>query len=557
MAGDLARHPEEPGASRDRHDCSTLCEPYPTSMRRVLVVLALLTLLLSACGQAHGVAAAPPTRRPARTGPPRQGRELRRTSPLATPVLHWRTCDTRFQCATLPVPISYRDPALGTIPMAVVRLPAGDHRPGALDVVINPGGPGASGVSFLEQAWQAFPASLRERVNLVSFDPQGVGASEPVRCLSPAGLVAYLELPPAPTSPASLRRLVTATRSFVAGCERSVPADVLAHLATREVAKDMNRLREALGQSKLTYLGFSYGTYLGALYAEQFPTRVRAMVLDGAVDPALGTDQLDAEQAASFEHDLDAFFSWCQTVSAQSCPLRTTGAAAGYHRLIRELTAGRAIPADLPSGFAGPSTVDLGVAETGVLSALYSVSDWPDLARGIAGALDGDGEILAALALDYLGLEPNGTYSNIVSADTAVSCLDRPTPSSLAAYEALAKKLAAADPDFGAAEAWSTLACLYWPFRPVGRPAPIHAPGTPTILVVGSTGDPATPYSWAVALAEQLDHARLLTRDGDGHTAYFFSACIQHDVDAYLLDLSLPPAGTVCPSGFPSTNSGG
>jgi len=442
--------------------------------------------------------------------------------------------------------------------MAVVRLPAGDDQRGALDVVINPGGPGASGVSFLEQAWQAFPASLRERVNLVSFDPRGVGASEPVRCLSPTGLVAYLALPPAPTNPASLRLLVTATRSFVAGCERSVPADVLAHLSTREVAKDMNRLRQALGQSKLTYLGFSYGTYLGALYAEQFPHRVRAMVLDGAVDPALGTDQLDAEQAASFEHDLDAFFSWCQTVSAQSCPLETTGgAAADYHRLIHELSTGRTIPADLPADIIGPSTVDLGVAETGVLSALYSVSDWPDLARGISQALDGDGEILAALALQYLGLQPNGTYSNIVSADTAVSCLDRPTPSSLSAYEALADKLGAADPDFGAAEAWSTLACLYWPFRPVGRPAPIHAPGTPTILVVGSTGDPATPYSWAVALAHQLDHARLLTRDGDGHTAYFFSACIQHDVDAYLLDLTLPPPATVCPSGFSSTNSRG
>lgn len=462
--------------------------------------------------------------------------------------LDLRPCRTAaaFRCATLTVPVSYARPSGPSLGIAVAELPAtGPHPVG--DLVMNPGGPGASGVQFLEQQGTSFPGALRRSFNLVSFDPRGIGSSDPVRCVGPAGLRRLLALDPAPADPAEVRPVVAATKAFVAACLAHTSHALLENVGTDVTARDLDRLRAALGQRRLDYLGFSYGTYLGERYAADYPHRVRAMVLDGVVDPATSTSATDLAQAKGFELDLHDFLAWCPTNGACRNELGTDARAA-YDRLFSELSGGTSIPGYLKARFGGSQQVDLGVAETALAAALYAKTDWPYLAQGIAGALGGNASLLAALADDYIGLQPNGSYSNLVAANAAISCVDRPGPRSLRAIEGLSRALAKAAPDFGASIAWSSLTCADWPIAPQGRVGPIRAAGSPTILVVGSTGDPATPYPQAVAVAHQLAHAVLLTRTGPGHTAYFSSACVRARVDRYLLTLRPPRPGTICPS---------
>jgi pimeloyl-ACP methyl ester carboxylesterase len=442
------------------------------------------------------------------------------------------------------VPISYAHPADGSLLLSVVMLPATGAPIG--DLVMNPGGPGVSGVSFLESAGPSFPSEIRQRFNLVSFDPRGIGASAPVDCVSPAGLRRWLAVDPEPVTGAQVAVVVAAVRRFVAGCEAHTPRMVLANLDTATTARDLDRLRIALGERKLTYLGFSYGTYLGALYAQEFGSHVRAMVLDGAIDPALGTVQTSIQQAGGLETDLHDFFAWCRTDATCKREL-PAGAAIEFRRLTSHLQDG-AVLAATPSPAIGSQPVNLGVAETGIASTLYSPGDWPELAQAVAQGLNGNGTLLAQLADDYAGIEANGSDTNVVSANIAISCLDHASPKGLATYQALARRMGAEDPDFGALEAWGSLVCAYWPVPPTGRAAPVHPSGLAPVLVVGSTRDPVTPYAWAKALAAELPGAVLLTRAGDGHTGYFASACVQQWADRYLVDLRLPPRNTVCRS---------
>ncbi len=469
---------------------------------------------------------------------------------LPAAVLRFAPCDRQFRCAKLAVPISYSDPAAGTTSIEVVELPASGSSPVG-DMVLNPGGPGESGVQYLEEAWSSFPPLIRQRFSLVSFDPRGIGQSSPVQCLTPAGIRSYMALDPAPVTPPEIAEVVAANRSLAEGCQRSLSPLMLANLGTANVARDMDRLRQALGQSKLTYFGYSYGTYLGAEYAELFPHKVRAMVLDGAVDPALGIEQFLYGQGAGFEQDLHDFLGWCAT-SGQCGPISSSrtgaGADAAFSALFRRFEQGLVLDASLPAAEEGGHTVDLGIFEIGVISGLYSPGSWPSLGQTLAEAEHGNGTDLAELADQYAGESGDGKYSNIVSANLAIFCVDHSAPIPLSAYPSLAASWARTEPDFGAALAWSALPCSIWPAPASGHPAPASAPGLPPVVVVGSTHDPATPYAWAQALASQLPGAVLLTRSGDGHTAYQFSSCVRNLVDRYLLTLGLPPRGTVCPS---------
>lgn len=459
--------------------------------------------------------------------------------------LVWHPCG-KFRCSTLRVPVSYSDPGKGTLDVAVIELPATSDSRTAGDLVLNPGGPGASGVQFLQSTATSFPPSLRAEFNLVSFDPRGTGQSDPVVCAGPAGIRRFVALDPAPTTALEEAKVIAAVKSFDAGCAASVPRLVLANLSTKDSAYDMNRLREALGQAKLNYLGFSYGTFLGALYAEAFPSHVGNMVLDGAFDPDLDTAALDGQQAHAFQVDLDDFFAWCPTNTSCRSEL-PDGAKATYRRVMARLEGGAELGADLPASLGGPEQVDYGVALTGVIFTLYSTTYWPYLAEALAQAVTGNGLLLAELAYSYAGFNENGTVSNLISANIAISCLDRPAPP-VSAFPALARSLAAAAPDFGPAEAWGSLDCDYWPVRATGEVAPIRLSRPLPLLVVGSTHDPATPYAWAQALTSQLSGSELLTRTGDGHTGYFSSTCVQRDVDTYLTTGKRPPAGTVCAS---------
>lgn len=446
------------------------------------------------------------------------------------------------------MPVSYAAPADGTFKLALVELPTTGDAATARDLVMNPGGPGASGVQFLEASVSAFPAALRSEFNIVSFDPRGIGGSDPVECASPAGLRRWIALDPDPTTPSEIAGAVVDVKAFDTACANRFPRDLLANLSTAVTARDMDRLRAALGEAKLDYLGFSYGTYLGALYAQAFPTHVGNMVLDGAIDPSLSVVATEQQQAAAFEVDLHDFFSWCPTNSTCNGEL-PNGASTTYRQVISSLEAGHTLVADLSSALGGEQSVNYGVAITGVISSLYTTTYWQYLAEGLSEAAEsGNGTVLTELAYNYAGFNANGTAGNLISANIAISCLDHPAPPA-SSYPSLARQFARTAPDFGPLEAWGTLPCNYWPVPPTGKAETVHLSQSIPILVVGSTHDPATPYAWAQALTSQLKGSELLTRDGDGHTGYFSSTCVQTWADRYLMTGVRPPKGTVCASG--------
>lgn len=455
--------------------------------------------------------------------------------------LSWHSCGGGFQCASLQVPLSYAHPKGRTIRLAVARLPAVSRRQRIGSLFINPGGPGASGIQFLRAVAGAFAPDILDHFDIVSWDPRGVGQSDPVTCASGPALDKFFSLPAAPSTPAQVAEVVSATKAFDKGCVRRSGLALLRNVSTADTARDLDRLRAAVGDRKLTYLGFSYGTFIGAMYAHLFPTHIRAMVLDGAVDPALTTEQEDLQQAQGFETDLADFLSWCQARS--SCALdQAGGAQASFQRAWARLQQGP-VPTDNRH-----RPLDSGLGLYGLAEGLYSTQTWPQLADALAGLLNNNGTSLLSMADDYTGRHSNGTYDNILQADTAISCLDKPVPTSLATYQADAAAWAKVAPTFGPSEAWGTLSCAYWPIPAQEKVGPLTAPGAPPMIVVGSTNDPATPYAWAQALTGQLGSAVLVTRVGAGHTGYFFSNCVEQLANAYLIHLTVPRQGMVCQS---------
>ena len=455
--------------------------------------------------------------------------------------LNWQPCDGGFECAQFVVPFDYAKPDGPRFTLPVVKLPAADpaHRVGAL--VINPGGPGGSGVQYALGARLEFPAAVLARFDIVGFDPRGVGASQPaLNCENGPQLDTFFATDDEPSDPAQLARVVAASKQFAAQCERNSAA-LLPYVGTPNAARDMDVLRAALGESRLTYLGKSYGTYLGAWYAQLFPHRVRALVLDGSVDPA--TSSLDATiaQAQGFQGAFGSFAAWC--LSAPGCPLE--GSVADAEAKVEALIT-RANSAPLASRLDDGQVADGAMLLYGVADALYSRSSWPVLKAALASAFTGDGTGLVELANQLYGRNPNGTYSTLANAVTAIDCLDRPWPRSLAPWRSAASAAGKAAPMFGAALVWGSLACAYWPVPSYPQPQ-IKAAGAPPILVVGTLRDPATPYRWAQAMAGDLASGVLLGWNGDGHTAYGEgSACIDTIVNDYLIELAVPRNGTVC-----------
>ncbi|MGB8649252.1 MAG: alpha/beta hydrolase [Mycobacteriales bacterium] len=445
----------------------------------------------------------------------------------------WTSCESGFQCATLTVPLDDTRPGLGTVALALTRHRAtGSGRIGSL--LVNPGGPGASAVEFLQSSYTDFPAEIRKHFDLVAFDPRGVGRTAPVRCETTPELDAYFHLDPVPDTAAELRALDAGNLKLAQGCQRR-SARILPYVSTAVVAQDMDRVRQAVGDAKLTYLGYSYGTAIGASYLDQFPTRVRAMVLDGALDPTLTWDQLLAGQSQGFDVALKAFLADCQRTRCAFREAVSGDLTAAYDRLAASVET-TPLPGD------GTRTVGPGEFSYGVGAGLYSKRyGWPAIANALAAAEQGQGDGLLALSDSYLERSDTG-YTNISEANFAVNCIDRPWPRTDAPYQALARRVAQRYPRFGPAIALSGLGCAVWPLKPVGTPHAVSAPGSPPVLVIGTTRDPATPYAWAVSLARQLSRGVLLTHEGDGHTVYRVGApsCVLGPVDAYLLRLQTP-----------------
>ncbi|WP_411103388.1 alpha/beta hydrolase [Streptomyces sp. cmx-4-9] len=459
--------------------------------------------------------------------------------------LSWRDCGVPgFQCATMKAPLDYADPGSGQdVDIAVARRPATGPGRRLGSLVVNPGGPGGSGIGYLQAyAGIGYPAPVRAQYDMVSFDPRGVARSSPVECLTGPAMDRYTQVDQTPDDAAEQALLVAAFKEFAGAC-KARSSRVLPHVSTVEAAKDMDMLRAVLGDEKLSYVGASYGTLLGATYADLFPGRVGRLVLDGAMDPSRPALELNRDQTAGFE---TAFTSFAEDCAKQpECPLGKGSpqqVAAQLKEFFRKLDA-QPVPSGDPDRPLGEA-----LATTGVIAALYDESAWPQLREALTAAMDGDGAGLLGLADSYYERDQQGKYANLMSANAAVNCLDQPPAfDGPAAVEKALPSFEKASPVFGAGLAWASLNCGYWPVKATGTAKALAAPGAPPIVVVGTVRDPATPYKWAQALAGQLDSGVLLTYDGDGHTAYGRgSDCIDTAINRYLLEGKPPKDGQKC-----------
>lgn len=451
----------------------------------------------------------------------------------ADPQLVWESCGD-LECATLTVPIDHAAPQGPTIGIAVARAPARDGDPiGSL--VVNPGGPGASGIDFLRNFALAAPNALKDRFDLVSFDPRGVGRSSSIDC---GWVLDEDEFDPITASDDLATRVDASLAEAIDEAQQCLDAvgDLLPHVGTVATARDVDLLRVALGDDALSYLGFSYGTRLGAVYAELFPERVRALVLDGA-DRIRPQPDDTLQQYVAFESAFDAFAAACGARSG--CPLDPDEGAAIVAEIDAELQT-RALTTD--SSMVGDDRLltrdELYVA---VLASLYTESEWTTLAAGLELARDaGDGSILQLLSDNYLQRSDDGSFSDIVESFRAISCADesyRPTEADVrtAALDALPQLdvFAPVAPDIG-------VGCFGWPEAIDPLPTAFEAAGAPPIIVVGTTGDPATPYQWSIDMADELESAVLVTFEGVVHTAFFSSSCVRDAAVDYFVDLEVP-----------------
>ncbi len=458
--------------------------------------------------------------------------------------LSWQPCadDDADDCATLEVPLDYRHPAGETLTLALLRHRATvpDDRLGSL--VVNPGGPGVPGTRYASLASAAFGREIVERFDVVGFDPRGVGDSTAIDCLSDDELDAYVAADPEPDTPDEVASLLRSVRAFGSGC-RALSGDLVAHVSTVEAARDMDVLRAALGESTMVYFGASYGTKLGAVYADLFPQRVGRMVLDGAMDPSLDGRDTSLEQVEGFQTALDSYITNCFE-STDECYLG--GSVEEGRRRIADLLSDldtRPLPA------AGGRQLTVGSAVYGIAYPLYSRSLWFMLSNALRDAFEGDGTTLLQLADSYASRSPDGDgyEDNSLEANLAINCLDDPSAASPADVRRELPVFERASPSFGAVFAWGLTACRGFGARPPRPARAATAAGAAPILVIGTTRDPATPYRWAEALASQLESGVLVSRDGDGHTGYRSgNDCVDRAVEDYLVTGAVPPDGLSC-----------
>ena len=419
------------------------------------------------------------------------------------------------------------------------HLASGD---GKGTLLFNPGGPGVSGCSTSRPPTWSSPSRWSTPSTSSASTRAAWAAARPSTASARRSSIDSSLRTPRPTpAPEELRALALA-KNLAHGCERK-SGPLLPHVGTPDAARDMDVIRAVLDEPKLDYFGASYGTFLGATYADLFPERVGQMVLDGAVAPEVSGVQMGLEQAKGFEGALDSFLADC--VKRSDCPVGPDLATA--RQQVADLL-DRTDSTPLPTASGRPLTQ--GLALLGVIYPLYDKQNgWPLLRAGLDQAINGnDGTALLASADQYARRQPNGTYAdNSNEAIVAINCLDRPVHASLAQLRHQATLFAKQAPIFGSALAWGNVACTVWPDSAARPPHELHAKGSGPIVVIGTTRDPATPYEWAVDLAHQLDNGVLITRDGDGHTGYNAgNSCVNQAVEQYLINDVVPKNGTSC-----------
>ena len=450
--------------------------------------------------------------------------------------LKWKTCYEDFKCAELLVPIDYTDFKTGTFKLALLRYTANEQQDRLGSIVVNPGGPGGSGVDYAASAEYIFSPEVLKRYDIVGFDPRGVNRSAPIRCLNDAETDASYAADGKPDNAQELAALLQDAKDYVAKCVKNTKH--ITHYSSAETARDMDILRAALGDQKLNYVGKSYGTYLGTLYAQFFPDKVGRMVLDGAINPNVPVAEQNLTQAIGFEGALYAFIDDCQALPV--CPLPKSDDAA-KEEMIKLYTSAAANP--LPQK---NSRDDRSVTESlmvlGTASALYdNIIGWPTLRKAIQEAQQGYGDTFIKLADIYSERQSNGKYLNNQSDSGAViDCLDwrnTRTEEELQKDAQLYKEKA---PVLGPYLAYTGLTCQFFPEPKKDSLTRttniIKEINTTPILIIGTKRDPATPYEWAMGLSKIVRSSILITLDADGHTGQGRgSECVDQAVDRYFL----------------------
>ncbi|WP_267714879.1 alpha/beta hydrolase [Streptomyces sp. CoH17] len=461
---------------------------------------------------------------------------------LASQTLDWTRCkgtddapapDGDWRCATLKAPLDWSRPDGETIDLALIRSRAsGDDRIGSL--LFNFGGPGSSGVSTLP-SYADTVSSLHKRYDLVSWDPRGVAASEGVRCRSDEAIEAAESVDSTPDTPAEEQAYLKDAADFGKGCQKAA-GKLMEHVSTTDTARDMDLMRHVLGDEKMHYFGISYGTELGGVYAHLFPRNVGRVTLDAVVDPGADTMGHAENQARGFQRALDDYLK-----STGQEPEQGSRKIAG---LLKRLDA-----KPLPTSSSGRELTQT-LAVTGIVLPLYSESGWPALTSALTAAEKGDGSELLALADGYNERDPSGRYGTTTHSQRVISCLDDKQRPTVEETKKLLPRLEEISPVFGAFLGWDTAGwCHDWPVAGQHETPEVSAPGAAPILVVGNTGDPATPYEGARRMADELgkDVGVVLTWEGEGHGAYGSgSDCVDSAVDAYLLKGTVPKDGKVC-----------
>ena len=523
----------------------------PTAYRRMLTAVVTLVVLLGGCTAVTSGHGSPS---PGQTG---SASATPSPSGIAAPPINFGDCsgllnlsaagipasrmdELRFGCGRVRVPLDYSHPNGQTLDVAVLRVHDAEQTQRTGSLLVDPGGPGGSGVFLAIGLAGSVSDDLLRHFDLIGFDPRGVGLSNPVRCTSDAEEDSLLAQDVDVRTAAGLAAAKQANATVAAECNARYGA-TLEHFNTVETARDMDLIRQGVGDPKMNYLGFSYGTQLGAVYAHLYPTHIRSMVLDGAVDPRTTGDAIRSNdlQISGFESAFDQF--------AADCARRTDCAALGNARAA--VLALRHTADQAPIRSSAPDETRRatgGIVLYAVLSALYSQDEWPALGTALLDAQRGDAKGLFELVDNYSERSPNGEFTNLLDVYGIVTCNDQRTDPTDAQIQATAALWARKYPLFGVWSAASLLQCRSWQHDRHPIP-PESATGSPPILVVGNLHDPATPYQGAVNLARTLTAGVLLSWDGEGHTSYGSSSCIDQKVNAYLIDATLPAENTTCP----------
>lgn len=453
----------------------------------------------------------------------------------------WLSCGGPFLCTDVTVPVDYSNPGGERMQLSLVKYPATNPQEKLGALLVNPGGPGASGVEYAYAAEYIVSKEILASYDLIGFDPRGVGGSSAERCLSNSETDLLIEANGPPVDGLSMATLEKSSRMLADRCAEKL-GNRLKFLGSVDVVRDMDLMRQVLGEKKLNFLGKSYGTYLGLVYTSMFPKNVGRFVLDGVVDPKLSANELNKAQAVGFEIALDAFLTDC--ITKKSCFFQgTLDQARAEITKIQVQVAKQSLPGKDGRMATGSILV------LAMVASLYdSETGWPALNKALKDVYKGNGARLFQLVNDYVVRDAKGRYpSNENEIAYIVNCIDRTDDASPERLASDAKKFASFAPHFGPYIAWSTLPCHYWPYQPVRPPVELNGAGAPAFIVIGTTRDPATPYAWATEVTAKFTSAFLITADGDGHTGHGRgSACVDSAVDTYLLSGELPKRPLQC-----------